>query len=350
MVTFKFFLSSDVLVEFLLEAGDTDIHVFLYNVHRGLECAMDNNAVAVSPLINATASANGGYTVDERLHRLSRVKLDVPLEDLGITIVMLAFARYYSMNQYPVMVNSLRSVRELEYVEQFLQTYTIASIKIPINLATHEKYGLLANRARFANGRAALTVLEYRTVVAMMKVPGIDPDEFVSLVARYHPRIVEAFYMFTSITKDCKVIAECRELSIARRFAYTFEKPVKSIKYDGDYWFQVPVRSVWFAHHQGRWTFQSYVGREIDDKLRRSLSNVPGIVIGFVSDGHVYPIAIEHPLYTGNWTRAIALFQQRGLNVALVGGPLPVGRPKNIYYVKNRIHALYKLYFVPGKK
>lgn len=338
------------MVEFLLDAGTTDTHVFLYNVHhRGLECTVDNS-VTISPLINATAAANGGYAVDERHHRLSQVVLDVPPEDLGITIVMLAFARYYSMNQYPVMVNALRSVRELEYVEQFLQMYTVAGIKVPINLATHEKYGLLANRHRFQDGRASLTVLEYRTVVAMMKVPGIDPEEFVSFVARYHPRIVESFYMFTSITKDCKVIAECRELSIARRFAYTFEKPVKSVKYDGDYWFQVPVRSVWFAHHQGRWTFQSYVGREIDDKLRHALTNVPGIVIGFVSDGHVYPIAIEHPIYTGNWAQVIALLRQRALNVALTSEPLPSGRPKNVYYVKNRIHALYKLYFAPGKK
>lgn len=338
--------------------GDTDIQVFLYNVHRGVECSllsssssMDDGESIVSPLINATAIVNGGYTVNERHYRLSRVKLNVPSEDLGITIVMLAFARYYSMNQYPVMVNALRTVRELEYVEQFLQTYTVASVKIPINLATHERYGLRANRHRFADGRASLTMLEYRTVVATMKVPGIDPEEFIGFVARYHPRIIESFYMFTSITKDCKVIAECRELSIARRFAYTFEKPVKSVKYDGDYWFRVPVRSVWFAHHQGRWTFQSYVGREIDDKLRRALSDVPGIVVGFVSDGHVYPIAIEHPVYTGNWAQVIALFKQRALNVAFSSEPLPVGRtPKNIYYVKNRIHALYKLYHCPGKK
>lgn len=355
--------------------------VFLYNV-RANACQVhrdDTNGLESVATADNDAAAMNGYTVREHLYRVSRARFaaaelpdwedvdlldtatgtpsatdtDQPLRfrpcDLGITLIMMSFGSYYSRKQYPIFVNCMKTVRELELLERFLlacgRTATSGSQQLlPANLAIDPRYGLYANRDRW-QGRRYLRVDEFEAICNIVRSRHSRPDEFVEALLPFDPTIVESFYMFTSVTRDVRMISECRELSCPR-FIYTFDRPTRSERYDGRFWFRVPPRSTWFAYSQGRWSFQSYLGRDSDTLMLR-LQGIKALVVGFVHDRSLYPVFVDHPLFVGRWAETMQCFAALGFPVVFRDDP-PPERLGSFYYVRDGDGTLYR-YHAPRR-
>jgi hypothetical protein len=341
------------------EVNSGSLMMFFYNIRNGTSFELDetNGANMITPIINSTVSMNTGYALKRNMFNLANevreTLRDVPVQDLGITIVMMSFGRYYARNQYPIMVNALNNVKELEHLELFLKAYGKNVMALEMNLATDKVYGLKANKDRFV-GKKHLELLEFKSILAVMKISKLNLSSFVDLLSPLHIRIVESFYMLTSITKESKIITECRELSGGQRLRYTFVAPVKTSTFTGDYWFMVPPGSVWFAYHRGRRMFQTYLSRDIDTVLDNLFETIPQIVMGFVHNGHVFPIMLDDPMFVGNWDTTIDFFRQYNFSVVFTSVnvlPPPIEHAtcsKYLYFVKNQITCIYK--FIKNKQ
>lgn len=373
-----------LLVDLYDDPNCGSLCMFLYNVKAGVPITQGEiRRSEISPMMNSSVSMDGGYTLDPDTYIFANSALDslreIELRDFGITIIMFLFARYYSHNQYAIMVNTLHGIKELECLELYLKTSQTVSVAtrsesihnnpintvirahlltagdstigispiVASNLATDAKYGLFANADKFINNDI-LTLSEFKFITSAISSKTLTSENFISLINGFHLHIVESFYTLTSITKDSKVIIECRELSIPQ-MKYTFVRPVRSAIYHGDYWFVVPSGAVWFAHHQGYRTYQSYVSRDIDQVIDRALENVTsGILVGFIFENSIYPTQLDTPDCNGNWERTISEFSRYGLPVIFHDDkvtPPPLDDPKRnkrIFFVKRSIPTLYR--------
>lgn len=294
---------------------------------------------SLTPVINSTASMTG-YVVDAKLKQFSEIDIPITIEDFGITILMLNFAKYYCAGQYPLFVHTFQSIVELDTIETYLLAYNQKSIHLLPNLATHERYGL-KSQGNIFNGSKHITMSFFDAIHVYMRSAEITPEKFIEHIKPLHINIVESFYIFTSITKNCKVINECHDL-IHGHMKYTFHKPIKSLRYDGHFWFEVPPKSIWFAYLQGKFTFSSFAGS--DTRCAMDIfktNNIQCLVVGFVSDSKIYPIIFEDPQIYGDWEKIIKCMQLCGFNCALQRG-IPTIQ-SNVYFVKNNTPTIFKL-------
>lgn len=358
---------------------------FLYNIKSGVPFSIgDTERSGITPMLNSSANMNGGYWLVGELFDFATQALitlePIKLEDFGITIIMFLFARYYAHNQYAIMINTLHSIKEIEHLELYLKQYATTAVPkrsqiihnnvlncmvrshlnaannektdrvspiVTANLATDERYGIAANAARF-RGTRAITLDEYTFIVRALNSKTLTVDNFISLINEFHIRIVESFYIMTSITKDSKVVNECRELSI-RQMKYKFARPVRSAVYSGDYWFLVPTGAIWFAYSQGFRTYQSYVSRDADKLLDAALDNVKsGVLVGFIHDNVIHPVIMDSPECNGDWERTIETFSRHNLPIIFHDNratPPPLTEPnaaKHLFFVKENVTILYK--------
>lgn len=332
------------LLKFKLENVHS-IFVFLYNIKKGVTCVQSTCPTAVSletltPLVNITA-LNDGYLVTKELHVFSTIVIGLDIQDFGITILMLFFAEFYSQGQYALFVHTFRCIRELENIEKFLLSFNQRSIKLFPNLATHETYGLKKQAHNFVNSKY-LTVQAFEAIQQYMHSPEITPEKFIECVALLHINIIESFYIFTSVTKDCKVINECHNL-LHNDMNYTFQSPIKSLRYDGDYWFEVPIKSIWFAYLQKKVKFSSYISCDIKNSTKKfEDTNIQCVVFGFIHENTVYPIIFEDPKLIQCWDKIIEFIHIHGFNCAFKSG-MPNQKSNRIYFVKKNVPTIFKL-------
>lgn len=336
------------LISFLEEAATgfrepSLVYVFFYNVYVGYECYLDetvpdNDCCSLETGINDTY-----YVIGKRLWNYSRRKIDVPRCDFGITIVMMWFSHYYRTGEYPIFIMNFRSVNELEHLETFLVTYRASSLKLPTNLATHETYGIKANLERF-NRCEIMTMVEFNVIVAIMRVSRITPEEFINTVKKYPIPIISSVYMFTSITKEMKLIKECREL-YTHKYNYRVQI-VKTPSYTGDYWFYVPPKAIWFgyiAYGQRSWTYQSYVSRDVDCSMFKFRHLKTGVLVGFVTNNITVPVIVRSQELINNWDNMINyLFPALNITSILSSTPPPQNVP-NVYFIRNQDPTIYRL-------
>lgn len=309
---------------------------------NGITCELDSSPNATTLLsLNAITNTNAlinGYNVDDKLYSLSRMQIDMKSDDFGITILMMHFAQFYSRGQYPLFVNQFRCVRELEMLEKYLLTYNQNHIKLPINMATHREYGLLAQKHKFVKNNA-ITCHAFNDVNLTMRNSNIQPIQFIDMIKNMHINIIESFYIFTSITKNCKIVQECHEL-MHKCLNYTFVKPVKTLTFDGDYWFILPPRAIWFAYHNER-VKVSYISSDtykLMDVFKTN--NIRCVVVGFIHDNQLYPIIFEDPSILGNWASTIQLIKTYNFNC--VFNSHSAALVPNLYFVKNSYHNIFK--------
>lgn len=312
---------------------------------QNVSCELDENSTGItSKSINALKNYNAtvsGYNVDREMYALSqemiRLQSKMKARDFGITILMMHFAQYYARGQYPLFVNQFRCVHEIEIIEKFLLSYNQKHIKLPMNMATHKEFGLLVNRDKFTSTNA-ITCSAFDFINTAMRNPNITPKEFINLIAPMHIKIIESFYMFTSITKNCKIIQECHEL-MYKCLNYTFMKPIKLTEYVGNYWFILPPRSIWFAYHQGR-VKVSYISTDTY-KAMNIFNKLNYVVVGFIYDNQIYPIIFEDPCIIGDWDKNLAVLLNNRFNCVFQVGTPP--KSSHIYFVKNQHFNIYKL-------
>ncbi|ATY70226.1 GrBNV gp33-like protein [Tomelloso virus] len=273
--------------------------------------------------------------------QFSKLEIDIDLADFGISILMIYFAKYYSHGQYPLYVYTFKCIRELEIIERFLLNFRQNSIRLLPNMATHEEYGIKRQQANFTDNKH-ITVDAFNRITRYLYSNDITPQKFVEIVKCLNIHIIESFYIFTSITKNCKIINECHDL-MHDNLKYTFQPPVKSLRYDGDYWFEVEPKSIWFAYFQGKVKFSSYIGCDIKNVLKIfERANVKCLVIGFIYDAKVYPIVFEDPHLYGDWEKTIAFMRHYQFNCKLNSGAPPSNQQK-IHFVKRHNNMIFKL-------
>nr|WOJ45357.1 AmNV_32 [Apis mellifera nudivirus] len=345
--------------------------VALTSIHSGRRTVASTaiNATAaithITPLINASVDQDNGGMYELSLSLAVQIKQmlhltrNIKSEDLAITSLMLLFSRFYAANQYPLFIDTFRALPELERFERFVNEYGRSTVRLPVNLATDEKWGLakIASTIRHPTyPNAHITLAQFDNLILMMRVPGIQVDQFVAelLKASYHPHILEAFYMFTSITRESRVVMECRELSVRQRLVgFKFPRPIQSTEIaTATMWFTVPHGSIWFAYHEGHWTYQSYVGRDADALVERtmvSLKNINGIVIGYMHEGKLFPVQLDGPIWSGRWQETHRQLLSRSLNSPHREGKPPTitttttnGKEK-IFFVKEGIASMFRL-------
>lgn len=324
----------------------SSVCMFLYNVKAGVSCELDpsENATTLKTL-NALTNANAhinGYLVDAFLYQLSRIPLNIDLADFGITMLMMFFAKFYSAGQYPIFVHTFMHCKELELIEKFILSYTMKSVKLPWNMATHDVYGIKRQQHRFTKTKC-LTKETYTYLEMFMRMPNVKPEDFIACIEHLHISIIESFYIFTSITKDCKVVRECHDIQYSN-LPYTFQKPIKSLTYDGIYWFTIPSKSIWFAYHQGKIAYSAYQSLDCN-KLFDAFKayNINCIIVGFIHNNSLYPIIFQDPRMIGDWDMTVYQIQMYKFNCIFQKDCNPPDGLKNVYFVKNCIGSIYKL-------
>lgn len=300
--------------------------------------------------LNAVANANAlvhGYNIDESFASvLGAVNFSLPNADFGMTILMMFFAKYYSRGQYPLFVNEFRCIKELEILERTLLAYNQNRIQLPVNMATDKIFGLRAKSHEFVNAQC-MTVQAFNAIMTIMKNPIITPAKFVECVKPLHITIIESLYIFTSITRSCKVINECHEL-MYKSLEYTFQKCQKSLSFDDFvYWFELPKDAIWFAHHRGHYKYSSYVSCDTNALLSVfDKCNVECVVVGFISQNTVYPLIFEDRRFIGNWNYMYERINHLQLNNAYqLPEYAPIRNPtSNIHFVRNGISSIFKYF------
>lgn len=296
----------------------------------------------ITPLCNANAQMNG-YIIDDKLFSLTNIDLQMSLRDFGITILMMYFAEFYSNGQYPLYMNTFKCIKELEIIERFLLAYNQKSIKLPPNLATDREFGIMAQSHRFCN-YGHITVELFNHINLLMRTSDISINQFLKTLEPFDISIVESFYIFTSITKNCKIINECHDLQ-HNCMPYTFQKPIKTPKYDGDYWFELPNNAIWFAYHQGKVKYSAYVSCDITEQLKCfKIANVLCVVVGFVYNNCIYPLIFEHPSLCAQWDLIIKYLSDLKLNCVFRPKTDPLPEKKNrVHFVRKSIYTIFKL-------
>lgn len=342
--------------------------VALASIHSGRRtyaAAAADTATAIThitPLINASVDQDNGGMYEFSLPLAGQIKQmlhltrNVKSEDLAITALTLMFSRFYAANQYPLFIDTFRALPELERFERFVNEYGRSTVRLPVNLATDEKWGLakIASTIRHPSyPNAHITLTQFDNLILMMRVPGIQVDQFVAelLKARYHPHILESFYMFTSITRESRVVMECRELSVRQRLVgFKFPRPIQSSDITtATLWFTVPHGSIWFAYHEGHWTYQSYVGRDADSLIERTMlamKNINGIVIGYMHEGKLFPVQLDGPIWSGRWLETHRQLLSRSLNSPHREDKpptMPTTTKEKIFFVKEGIASMFRL-------
>lgn len=300
--------------------------------------------------LNAVVNANAlihGYNIDASFAPvLNAVNFNLPNYDFGITILMMFFAKYYSRGQYPLFVNEFRCIKELEILERTLLAYNQNRIQLPVNMATDKTYGLKSKRHEFVNAQC-MTVQAFGAIMSIMKNPIITPEKFVECVKPLHIAIIESLYIFTSITRSCKIINECHEL-MYKSLDYTFQKCEKSPTFnDFAYWFTLPKDAIWFAHHRGHYKYSSYVSCDTNALLSTfDKCNIECIVVGFISQNSVYPLIFEDRRFIGNWKYMYDRINYWQFNNAYqLPEYAPIYNPSSsIHFVRNGIASIFKYF------
>lgn len=289
----------------------------MYNLDED-ETLLSLKPTQLTSTINNEAFING-YCVGRELYDLANIVKNKNLkkEDFGITTLMMHFADFYSKGQYPLFVDAFLNLKELGVLEVFLLKYNKSKISLPLDMATDSRYSIKKNLHLFENCEL-LTLSEFNNIITMMQTPNITADYFINLIKKYHLHVIESFYIFTSITKHCKVIKECRDLN-RQSLNYTFPKVLHTSDSGGDcaYWFLMPPRAVWFAYYRGSIKYSTYITRDIERLLDNftTFCNIKCIVVGVISNNTtMYPLFFEDPMYRFNWDATVNLIQNLGLN------------------------------------
>lgn len=297
---------------------------------------------------------------------------DLKASDVGITILLVHFSRYYAYNSYPSFVNDFSRIDELKILENFLHSCIRTYCKLPRDLATHKIYGLKANEKYWlrSGGGLPLTVKAFKELCQTIKSKSITPLDFIRKIRVYDLRVVESFYLLANITGDNKVVKECIELQCSTMEECSREIFDKESRLDGGshvsqtvstyfkervldeqshnlasssssssalqllpihclivgkpvYWFNVPVKSVWFIYRQKKCRFFGFGSRDDYKLLMNNLSDINvGVVMGYVHENKLYPVRIISPHVCGDerydyWFKVVNFFKSRGLNCPL---------------------------------
>lgn len=344
---------SDDIVAFITQnsrSNQVSVCVFLYNVLSGVPCELGHDNPTTIDTLNPSVNVNAklsSYEVDRELYVLAQRPWNCKVEDLGITICVMFFAEFYAKGQYPLYVNALRCVKELEIIERYLIGYNVNQIKLPHNLATNRIYGLKRQYDVLKHGKSLLSVEAFDVITTFIRSPAATPQKFIYIIADFPIKVTESFYMFTSITRDCATVRSCHEIKLNTLVSYVPEKPVKTSNFDCQYWFELPAKAIWFGYMNGATWYSSYVSLDVNDMVMNVFKFLPCLVSGFISENKIFPTDMKDPVLFGEWHDIVAKFRELNLNCVYNRPPLTINS-KRVYFVKAGHRELFKYEPIPA--
>lgn len=283
-----------------------------------------------------------GYVLNSELYDLAKNYNQCPIsvEDLGITIVLMNFAKYHSKAQYHLFIDECYTITELDSFESKLILCNNSFIRLPKDLPINRRYGLLAQRKKFIN-TGAMSVEAFERFFFTIHKLDIKVTEFIKFCEPFHLSIVETLYLFASFSCQTSLILECRMLQ-NRTLNYKFEKMQLTTHYNGCAWFVLPKKCIWFAHQNGRIKASRYITREAEANIVEFLKPVDNyLILGLISDDIVYPLKIDSPQHNGNWHATRDFLSEHGYNYILRFDTTPIY--KKAYFVMDNVNIFYKL-------
>lgn len=197
-----------------------------------------------------------GYTLGPNLqHIVEEFKINygrINSKDLGITIILSNFARYYNRNRYHIFISEFFLIDEISLIENLCDKKTKNTFKLPEYLGLHPEYGIMANYNNFHKN--SITYAQFLQMLVFMRDNMCVPSSFVDALSPFHIRIVESFYSFIAMSRDKKTILECQMFSEKNLLLdYRMEK-IERVTDDNNayYWFSVPTSSIWFVNHTNK--------------------------------------------------------------------------------------------------
>jgi len=289
-----------------------------------------------------------GYALSPQLYRQARSYYDMnmPVRDLGITLILANFASYMSYNQYFLLVHDFNCVEELDLFEQVLLGCSDNYVKLPFDLAIDRKYGLRAVSSRM--GDRFYTYDKFVSFVRFLSNKDITVESFINAyVDHHHPRIVESLYAITSFKRSNSTIYDCRRLN-ANLFKYSMDPVMvvdeKDYSYNGIYWFHVSRahRVTWFATTCGKVWYKGYMSRHNERKLIDTFATCSQyIIVGlFINESGIYPVRVDGIDYAGDWQKTRTLFREHGFNDIFQTGMCPSFAKS--YFVVNSNPNIFK--------
>lgn len=311
------------------------MRVLLYRVKKNnvqLQC--DENST------NADYLDHDSYSVNSNILKLVEwiKSCNITAVDFGLNLVLIAFAEFYTKNQFHVFSGEYKIVNEIDLINNFVALSGKNALKIKTDLIVDSEYGLFKNMELFKS-KKPVTMRDYQSMISLLTSNVCTPKLFIKKVSMFHIKIINAFYLFLSVNRESKLVVDCLEIKIPK-FPYKFPVPLTMYEYTGDYWFGKMSKDFMFAYYNKKIN----VNKFIDCNILKSMSkfdSLNSIVFGYISEGFIFPIWIEDSEYKGNWTKTINKFMELGFNSPLRIGTPPITK-KFVYFVKHNDLRLYK--------
>jgi len=337
------------LSEFLDSLPSVAHQVFLYQIIKFSNrfddyiTLNDETGVSVATTELNHASNISGYTLSNELYDTvilytTTFKDTIKLCDLGVNILLLNFSKYFANSQYHLFVNEFDQIRELEDFEKKLLKCSNTFLKVPKNLAIDSKYGIRAQSKNFVN-KNSMPIESFNSLFSYMSSKVFVIERFIDMLKPYHINIIESIYSLVSLTRQTRVILECRDLN-SPNFTYTISRILKSNIYTGCMWFVLPESPVWFAYSKGNIKKTSYITRSDETAIVRLFEKESDIIVGIICNNTIYPLYIDGSIFHGSWLMTYDYFKNKKFNILYNLGP---PRGSNIHFVNNNQCNIYKL-------
>lgn len=329
--------------------------VFLYRVHKNktiddfISCHEDENSESSKAIGTDQLTSNinnqsivDGYCLTKELYdkAIQYPSIKIDNRDLGITILLLNFARYHSHGQYHLFIDECYNIEELDlFVRQLLRCSSMF-VKLIKDLSIHRKYGLKAQMQNYTkNGH--MTLEKFNGFFELLNYKELTVVNFIKICRPYHIGIIESLYAFASFTCNTRLIVECQYLHRAQ-LNVKFDKIQHVLQYNGCAWFDLPSGVTWFASFNNCLKTSNYKTRAEEHDILQKLSNVKHLLIfGVIVDTIVYPLRIDDWAYEGNWKKTADMFKELNLNCIFNFDTTPLH--KNAYFVVHNKPLLYKM-------
>lgn len=322
--------------------------VFFYQVRKidsnFNKCVIldDTNGDSVPNTSSNTQAIIDGYVLNKELYELAKNYNQCPIavEDLGITILLLNFAKYHARAQYYLFIDECYNISELDMFESKLIQCNNSFVRLPKDLPIHKQYGLLAQRQNFTNTNA-ISLNAFERFLFVIHKFDLKITDFITFCKPFHMSIVETLYLFASFSCQTSLILECRTLK-THTLQYKFDKIQLATHYTGCAWFVLPKKFVWFAHQNGKVKTSRYITRETESCIVQYFKPIANyLILGIINDNIFYPLKIESPQHMGNWEATHNFLLENNYKSLFHFNSMPIY--KKSYFVMNNVNVFYKL-------
>lgn len=306
-------------------------------------CSIINNEVE--------AYSEKGYNLNKTLYDIAQMQFDIPIEDLGITILMIWFGKYYSEGNYPIFINIFKQIKELGIfmiaVNQFKfpAKYTDLSIKkhhqIEDNLALFSNYGFLPK-------------YKFEEFIKNFSSLNVVIEDFKDFISPYSMNIIESFYTFTSLGSELSKNRDC-SLIVRDGFSYNLPKLKKIDRFTGDYFFILPEKSLWFAVFEEKICFSGFISPQIDNRIKNLFllvnntsvrmfgTPLVGPLVGFINNNQIFPLFLDDVRFIGDWDKIRKIFKESEFPIFTYPKSEYRNQTKNICFMVNASFNIFKL-------